>query len=230
MDWNWLQQLDTNLLQTLCGSDSRFLDVFATVLTDGTTWILFYAALFYLIVKNNETMAEIALAIGGVALCFLFSDGMADGIVKPLVERLRPLSDPQVKYTLQLTPGYYAKGYSFFSAHAANTIALSTFFLCLVRSRMLAIFMYGWAAINIWTRLYLGAHYPSDILVGILWGFIAGLLSYLIYIRIRRRTAPMGRYISSQYTSTGYSHGDLDVVFSVLAYTLLYALLKAFIQ
>lgn len=228
MVWDWLQNIDLQLLQWLCGSDSLFLDVFAAHLTNGLEWIVFYIALFYMVIKNNETMSEIALVVGCVALCLLLSDGMTDGIMKSLVARLRPMNDPTVKYLLDLTPGYYAKGYSFFSAHAANTFALATFFFCLVRSRLLAAFMYLWALLNAWTRLYLGAHYPSDVLVGIVWGCIAGLLAYVVYYRLRRRIAPLGNYISSKYTSTGYSHRDIDTVLAILAYTLLFVVYGVF--
>lgn len=75
--------------------------------------------------------------------------------------------------------------------------------------------------------MYLGLHYPSDIIVGLLWGGIVGSVVYLIYIKSYLRMYPDFNYISSQYTSTGYNRIDVDAVLLVLTLTLLYAIMRA---
>ena len=67
-----------------------FLDGVAFVFTSGLTWIPLYLALFYLVVKNNETMAQIGLVVGCAFLCIFFADGISEYIVKPWIERPRP--------------------------------------------------------------------------------------------------------------------------------------------
>jgi undecaprenyl-diphosphatase len=198
--------------------------------TSGLTWIPLYVVLFYLVLKNNETMAQIMLVIGCVALCILLTSGIDGGIVKPLVARCRPSNDPQWKYTFDVVQGYRAAGFSFFSAHAANTMGVAVFFCFLIRSRMLSVTLVLWALLNGWTRLYLGLHYPSDVLVGWAFGALAGFLVYLLYRRMYYKISPKLNYISSQYTKTGYDHSDIDVVMTVLAFTLVYTLFRGIIS
>lgn len=190
-------------------------------LTSGYTWIPLYLALVYLVIKNNETMAQIALAIGCVGVTVLVTDGIVDGLVKPAVARFRPVDDPVIKYTIDVVRNYRPDGYSFFSAHAANTMGIAVFICCMVRSRMLGIAMIIWSLINCWTRLYLGVHYPSDIGVGILCGAFIGILTYLLYRKFYFKISPKLHYISTQYTKTGYDYVDIDVVMTVLVLTLL---------
>lgn len=218
---------DLGILQFFNNSSSLFYDNFAQVLTNGLTWIPLYLALIYLVIKNNETMAQISLAIGCVLLCVALSGGVDDLIVKPLVGRLRPTFDPQVKYSIDIVDGLHGGGqFSFFSAHAANTFAIATFFALMVRSRLLSMGLFVWSLANCWTRLYLGVHYPSDILVGLLWGSVVATIVYLIYYRTYRRISPALNYVSTQYTSTGYSRSDIDMVMTILMFTYLYTILK----
>lgn len=86
-----------------------------------------------------------------------------------------------------------------------------------------------WSLVNCWTRLYLGVHYPSDILVGLLWGGFVGALVYYIYIKSYLRVHQEFNYISSKYTSTGYNQVDIDIVILILVLTLLYAIIRALI-
>ena len=220
MDWQAFLEIDRAVLEFFNGSNSLFLDLLMSLLTSGFTWIPLYLALFYLIVKNNETMAQIGLAVGCTLLCLALTDGMADGLIKPLVARLRPVDDPSVAGSVDTVYGVFATGYSFFSAHAANTMGIAVFFAPLVRNRVFTWFMVLWALLNGYTRLYLGVHYPSDVLAGFLWGMVAATLSYFIYQKVYKRITPALNYISSQYTSTGYSLKDVDVVLSVLVYTI----------
>ncbi len=227
MDIDSFLALDREVLSWFNGSDSLFLDQLVWLLTQGLTWIPMYVALFYLVIKNNETMTQIMIIVGCVALCLLLSSGVTNGIVKPLVARPRPSLDPLFKYTVQVVDGHRNSGFSFFSAHAANTMAIAVFFCLLVRDRLLSGTLLLWSLVNAWTRLYLGLHYPSDILCGLLWGTVAGLVGYAVFYRLYYKTSPPVTYISSQYTNTGYSRSDIDVVLTVLVLTVAVLILMA---
>lgn len=227
MDIDSFLALDREVLSWFNDSDSLFLDQLVWLLTQGLTWIPMYVALFYLVIKNNETMTQIMIIVGCVALCLLLSSGVTNGIVKPLVARPRPSLDPLFKYTVQVVDGHRNSGFSFFSAHAANTMAIAVFFCLLVRDRLLSGTLLLWSLVNAWTRLYLGLHYPSDILCGLLWGTVAGLVGYAVFYRLYYKTSPPVTYISSQYTNTGYSRSDIDVVLTVLVLTVAVLILMA---
>lgn len=215
-----IYSLDQYLLTLVNGSDSLFLDSVVPVLTSGLTWIPLYVGLLYLVVKNNETMAQIGLIVASAVACAILSGGVDDAIVKPLVARLRPCNDPLVSGQLDLLPTVVESGYSFFSAHAANTMSLAVFFCFLVRDKVFDTTMILWSLLNCWTRLYLGVHYPSDILVGMLYGGVVGGLVYFISRKIYFKFNAKFHYISSQYTSTGYAKADIDVIIAILVITM----------
>ena len=152
---------------------------------------------------------------------------MADIIVKPLVARWRPSNDPVLKYTVSVVDGMRGSDYGFFSAHAANTFSIALFFCLLVRSKVLSVSLVAWSLLNCYTRVYLGLHYPLDILCGLLWGGTVAIVVYCIYLRLYSRITPANNYISTQYTSTGFSLDDVDVVELVLISTLLYSVIRA---
>lgn len=227
MDFSTIQNIDFQVLQWFNGSNNVILDQLALVLTSGFTWIPLYVVLFIVVMRNNETMMQIGLVVGSALLCILFADGFADGIIKPLAERWRPSNDPLVKYSVQVVDNLRMKDYGFCSAHAANTMSIAVFFSLLVRSRMLTITMIVWSLVNCWTRLYLGVHYPLDIATGLLLGSVVGFLVYLLYHRMYRRISPEIKYISNQYTSTGYDHDDIDMIMTVLMLVLVYVVIRA---
>lgn len=229
IDIQSILDLDRNLLLWINGSDSIFFDRWMCLLTSGLTWIPLYIALLYMVVKNNETMSQILLIIGCSCLCVLLADGVADYIVKPLVGRWRPSNDPILKYTVRVVDDMRGSDYGFFSAHAANTFSIALFFCLLVRSKLLSVSLILWSFVNCYTRMYLGLHYPIDILCGILWGGIVGCLSYYIYTKIYKRIAPANNFISTQYTSTGYSTNDVDIVLLVLVATFTYTVIRSII-
>ena len=218
---------DRLVLSWFNGSNSVFLDGWMSALTSGFTWLALYASLFYLVVKNNETMGQIMLVVGCALACVGLADIMADVIVKPLVERWRPSNDPIFKYDVSVVEGYRGTSYGFFSAHAANTFSLALFFCMLVRSRVLSVALVLWSFVNCYTRMYLGLHYPSDIVCGLLWGSVCAIGVYYFYLRVSRRMFGEDNYVSTQYTSTGYRLCDVYIVVFVLVSTFLITLFKA---
>lgn len=188
---------DQHLLMMLNGSDSMFWDHFMLILTNGLTWIPLLFTLFLLVMKNNETMVQIGLVVGCVLLGVFFSGGLNDIVIKPLVARPRPCDDPLMKYSVDVVNNYRASGFSFFSSHAANTMAIAVFMMWLVRSRLLSLTLFSWSVLNGWSRIYLAQHYPSDVLVGWLWGAMMGSLAYLVFYRLYNKVSPPVNYISS---------------------------------
>lgn len=220
-------ELDLALLHFFNGSQSAIYDQFILTLTNGLTWIPLYIALFIMVLKNNESMSQIFIIVGCCALGVIFSAGLDDLVIKPLVARPRPTQDLLVKYTIDTALGYRESNFSFFSAHAANTFTVAIYMIFLVRNRAFTIAMALWSLFNCYTRLYLGVHYPSDILCGLLFGAVVGSVAYWLHLRLYYKVTPHFRYVSEAYTKTGYSIGDIDMVIATLVLILLYALFKS---
>ena len=230
MDWHSIIQMDKQLLLTLNGSDSLFVDYLAKSLTTAATWIPLYVSLFYVVVKNNDNFRRIICILACAGLCVLFAGTVDDLLVKPLVARLRPTHDFQIGMLVDTVDGYRGGKYGFFSAHAANTFSIAVFFSLLMRSRLVTLLLVGWSLTNCWTRLYLGVHYPLDILCGLLWGGSVGTGIYFLYRYVDRRLLHSENdYVSSKYTSSGYRYSDIYIVALVLSLTLIYCILRSLI-
>ena len=227
MDWQALIELDRQLLLLLNGSESLYLDTLVHTLTAAVTWVPLYVSLFYLVLKNNDTVLTIMLIVGAAALCIIIAGTVDDTIVKPLVARWRPTHDPQIGAVVDIVDGYRGGRFGFFSAHACNTFSIAVFFSLLVRSRLLSVSLILWSLVNCWTRIYLGVHFPGDILVGLLWGGGVGIGVYILYRRVSRCLTTSMKYVSSKYTSSGYQIDDIDIVIVVLMFTYICALLRA---
>ena len=223
-------QFDQQLLLMLNGSDSLFVDQLAVILTNARTWIPLYIALFYMVLRCNNSVSQVLLVLGAAGLCVVLAGTIDDTIVKPLVARWRPTHDPQIGILVDVVNDYRGGNYGFFSAHAANTFSIALFFSLLMRSRLVTLMLVGWSLTNCWTRLYLGVHYPIDILCGLLWGGIVGTGMYFLYRYADRRfCCSESDYVSSKYTSSGYKYSDLYVIALVLAVTLIYCIFRSLI-
>lgn len=220
---------DKELLLALNGSHSLFIDGLAQVLTKAATWIPLYAALIYLVIKNSENVRQICTIIGCAVMCAVLAGTIDDTIVKPLVARFRPTHDPEIGILVDVVDEYRGGSYGFFSAHAANTFSLAIFFCWLVRERFLSTALVVWSLLNCWTRLYLGVHYPIDIFVGLLWGGIVGSFMFFVYSKINIASYSDKSFISTQYTSTGFTRDDCYVPVNILLLTFIYAMVRAVI-
>lgn len=222
-----LIQLDKQLLLWFNGSDSLFLDGLVDTLTTATTWIPLYLGLFYLVLQNNDNVQKVLLVLGCAGLCVFLAGSLNDLFVKPWVARWRPSRDPEIAMLVDVVNGYRGGRYGFFSSHAANTFSLAIFFTLLVRSKVLSVAMILWSLLNCWTRLYLGVHFPGDILCGLLWGGVVGTGMWFLHQHIYKKINTQDFYVSTQYTATGYQKSDVDIVICILLLTIVYAILKS---
>ncbi len=223
----FLQDIDRQLLLDINGSDSLYQDRLVRTLTNGLTWIPLYLSLFYMVMKNNDNFRRLLLVLGGAGLCVLLAGTVDDAIVKPLVARWRPTHDPQIGILVDIVDGYRGGKYGFFSAHASNTMSIATFFCWLARSRRLSIALVIWSLVNCWTRMYLGVHFPGDILVGLIWGITVGTGVYFLYRRLTRDMYTPRNLNPAQYTTTCYRRQDCNWPVAVFIYTLLFVFIKA---
>ena len=144
---------------------------------------LYAFLLFHIYSVYKEKMWGILLAI---ALLILMTDQSTSGLMKPFFERLRPSHEPALEGSVHLLHGYRGGNYGFASSHAANTFGIAMFMSCLLRKEKPWInWMFVWAAFVSYTRIYLGVHYPGDILVGALIGVFLGWLVFKLYVGVR---------------------------------------------
>lgn len=227
MDFQPIIGFDKQLLLLLNGSESLFLDSMVVTLTNAWTWVPLYISLLIVVIKNSESALKILLIMASAGLCVFLAGGLDDMIVKPLVGRWRPTRDPEIGLLVDVVDGYRGGDYGFFSAHAANTFSIAIFFCWLVRSRLLSTALVLWSFINCWTRLYLGVHFPGDILVGLCWGGLVGTGIYFLYRYFIAKWTQTIRFTSLAYTKTGFNRNDADLPVCVLVFTLIYAALRS---
>jgi undecaprenyl-diphosphatase len=177
-----LIELDKQLFLLFNGMHATWLDPVIEVFSKTMASIPLYAFLLYHIyaVYKQRTWG-ILLSIG---LLILMTDQFASGLMKPFFERLRPSHEPTLEGMVHLVNGYSGGTYGFASSHAANTFGIATFLSCLLKIEKPWInWLFLWAAFVSYTRVYMGVHYPGDIIVGALIGVVFGWLVFKLYIR-----------------------------------------------
>ena len=210
MDLNTLLNIDRYMLLSLNGSDSLFWDGCMLVYTSMGVWIPLAIMLLYVLLKNNN-IKDFFLLIVLIAVVATLTDTISSGICKPFFERWRPTNDPMLMYAVDVVNETRGGRYGFTSSHAANSFGIAMFVSLLIRNRALSVSLMIWASMNAFTRIYLGVHYPGDILAGTLIGIVVGGLVYRLYVYIQnhsRRTARRD-WISDHYTKSGYLVSDV---------------------
>ncbi len=178
----YLNDIDTQLFLLLNGMHSPFWDVLMVKITHSRTWIPLYiliiGGLIYKFRLNGLKVVIIILLLIG------FADQFSSRLVKPGVGRLRPSHNVSLNDCIHIIDNYRGGTYGYFSSHASNTFALATL-LCLLfyKKRKWVLVFIPWAVVVSYSRIYVGVHYPGDILTGAVFGVLSALLCYRLFNR-----------------------------------------------
>jgi Membrane-associated phospholipid phosphatase len=180
------QQLhfEKDLFFQLNGSDSLFLDHFFYLYSYKWTWLLLYAC-FLVVFLYKQKWREVLCVLLAVTLVIFLCDQISSGFFKPFFQRLRPTHHPDFKNLVDTVLGYRGGRYGFISSHASNAFGFLTFTALLFRNRIFSCCFALFSIINGYSRIYLGVHFVSDVIVGAMVGIIIGYLVYELYNYVR---------------------------------------------
>ena len=190
-----LIHIDTAILLLINGWHTLWADQVMWIVSEKTTWIPLYLLLIGLLVwryrqpSNNATkwlkkVPVCVVMIVAIVAAVGLSDFIASGILKDLVARPRPTRVPELEGVLHLVNGYKSGQYGFVSSHAANTMACGLLFSLIWRKKIATVGMMLWVAVNCYSRMYLGVHYPSDILGGLMVGVLMAVVAYQVLLKL----------------------------------------------
>lgn len=183
----FLNNLDTSTFLALNGLHSPFFDNFMLLFTGRYIWIPMYLMVLWILFRSYRPKVAFIL-LGCLGAAIFLTDQTCATLIRPIVERMRPsnIENPLSEFTY-IVDGYRGGPFGFPSCHAANSFALIVFTALVVRHRSFTIFIVAWGIVNSLSRIYLGVHYPGDLLVGGAIGSFYGWLLYRIGSRLTAR-------------------------------------------
>lgn len=169
---------DNNIVVAINNCHSPFMDDAILIITDFWFFVEVVCCIIAYSIRKDKfqkTIIFCALMILAVGC----TDYLCAGIIRPAVQQLRPTNpDNPVSAMLHIVRGYTGGKYGLPSCHAANSFAIAVFTTLWFRTKWIAAILIGWALLECYTRLYLGVHYPSDIVFGMA---IGSLIACIIY-------------------------------------------------
>lgn len=209
-------------LTAINGWHAKWADTLMWYISQSTTWLPLYAILVGLIIwrfgirpyrKNKKNYRTYILHCLLIFVAFGIAVGGADfissGIIKHAVCRLRPTHEPVLSGILHIVHGYRGGMYGFVSSHAANTMACALLFSLIWRKKA-ALILLLFVLLNCYSRMYLGVHYPLDIVGGLIVGTLTALFAYTALRWVARFVPNKG---SSSASDPKESVDDADPAF-----------------
>ena len=190
-----IENLDQQLFLLINSHNSPLWDKVMYALSGRLIWVPLYLAI--LVVLGIKFRRKFLVIILIIALAITLSDQVSV-LIKVTVQRLRPCHEPLLEGLVHLVRNKCGGTYGFVSSHASNSFTVAFITLLLIRRRWVTISMILWAASIGYSRIYLGVHYPGDVLAGSLLGIIIGWSVILLYEYIDRKLLKDSRYFGRQ--------------------------------
>ncbi len=174
---NTLNTWDTELFLALNGTNNSFWDFIMWWSSDKFIWIPVYLLFLFLLWKKYKV--KIWLILIFVALLIFLSDQISVHLFKDVFQRLRPCHEPSLDGMIHLVNGKCGGQFGFYSSHASNIFALAVFVISLLGKKnfWLVCLILLWATLIGYSRIYLGVHYPMDVIAG---AFAGSLLGWMV--------------------------------------------------
>lgn len=174
----------------LNGSDSAILDRFMWLYTGKEVWLPL-AVLIIGVLVYKKNWRESLLIILAIALVVLLCDQFASHVCKPLFTRFRPTHHPDFMEQVKTVFNYRGGLYGFISSHAANAFGFATLMALIMKNRWFGWTLFLWATLTAYTRIYLGVHFISDVVPGMVVGILFGYVVYRLYLFVRSKWLPV---------------------------------------
>ncbi|MBQ9218774.1 MAG: phosphatase PAP2 family protein [Muribaculaceae bacterium] len=175
---DYLNTIDQQALIAINSWHAPYFDQLMWCITSKLSWALILVAV---LVALRHDRRQALLVIATLVLTILISDQISSGLIKHTVERLRPSHNPDLASSLHLVNGYTGGLYGFTSSHAANSFSVAMVLSLMFASRRVTVALMSWAMLQCYSRMYLGVHYPGDIIGGTLVGLLVGWLVYRLW-------------------------------------------------
>ena len=174
--------IDKAILLEIHRWHTPFWDDFFYIFSGQKVWLITALAIVYSIIRSYRKESWVVFL--AIAVLITLSDQLSSGLIKPLVERLRPTHEPSLEGLLCIVHDCREGGYSFVSSHAANSLAFATFSILLFKNRLYGWVIASWSILTGFSRMYLGVHYFGDLFVGMLFAFVGSTIAYLVLLRL----------------------------------------------
>lgn len=179
--------VDSDIVIWINGHNCAFLDELMWIISQPATWIPLYVLLLILLAFKVRNWRAMLIMVLGFAVAVGLSDFICSGVLKPIVCRPRPTHDAAVMPWLHIVHGYEGGQYGFCSSHAANSMAVALLFSLLYRKKIATALLMMWVTIVCYSRIYLGAHFPTDIIAGLVIGSLWAVVVWLVLSFVFRR-------------------------------------------